>query len=301
MEPVTFGAIERLDAWSGTVNGTTTLPFTVANDDWLLVVTRPLDGWNGDRDIFVGGFTLNEEFPTQRPQHVTALYANVTDPCSVMCYRVHEGTGAATITTPDTVTAWVALVLYRGANQSRGDYQWMLWKGDPFSILDGTFVALPFGSPDGTGICVRVLGTSLIPALEAVDWPEYDTGEINEVAHWTSPLGSPVNGSNVYPGESLRVTITDEATITPTTEQTVTSQGSWDDAYSSGATGSGLLVTVVLTTTNLAELDTDPLNPAPVGPGRLPIGGVPFEEPLGIVDEEGNLLTDEDGNVLIWS
>jgi hypothetical protein len=39
---------------------------------------------------------------------------------------------------------------------------------------------------------------------------------------------------------------------------------------------------------------------APTGIGRLPIGQFIPEEPVGIVDEDGNVLADEVGNELIF-
>lgn len=295
---VSKGRIQRINSWSGIVNGAVNLPFRILNDDRLLIVARALDGWRARADIGVAGFQIGQEYPWDA-QTDNTIWALSDEPATGL-YRVGNVTGPPVIATPDTVTVWVGLVVYRGTDQNSGSDSWMAWIGSPPDTLDGTFQSLDISSPDATGICVRVLGVGLRPPLDIVDWPEYDTGQVDEIVHWTSPAGDPNNGDNVRPGESLRITITDKAAATPTDEQHATSEGPWDDNYYSIPFGSGLLTVLILVTSDIPDLDADPFNPAPVGAGRLPIGGV-TETPLGIVDETGSQIVDEDGNTLIWS
>lgn len=270
---MSVGAIERIGAWSGVVNGTTSIPFTVSDDDRLVAVTRPLNAWQTATDLSVAGFKLSQDYPNLNSTLTSNLDVNPNSPYAITVYRVRRSTGAPTVTTSPTVTAWVALTLYRNVNKyPGGTNSWMGWYDSPPKLMAAS-PSLPFQSPDGTAICLRVLGYSLIPVLAVVDWPEYDNSDLTELAHWTSPAGSPDNGSNTVAGDSLRVTVTEEAVTTPTGYQSATSRGAWDEAYNSTPYGTGMMDTILLATTNVPELPADPLNSAPAGATRLPMGG----------------------------
>jgi len=63
--------------------------------------------------------------------------------------------------------------------------------------------------------------------------------------------------------------------------------------------GSAYYHTFVFGTQSVRLLPTDTTNPAPAGIGRVPAGTI-YGLPLGIIDEEGNQLVDENDDTLIW-
>jgi hypothetical protein len=279
--PTTAGAIDLLAVWTGEIEDSAYLEHELQPDDWLLTIVTPLgtpsdsvdihnvsvgrDGWGWSGPNLNQGVNIYQVISVEGP------------PVLVPSGRCH-----------------LVIAIYRGLAQEERANRYSVsfnWNATYrlTAVQEGiTYQAL-------TSRIADVLYTNMAHDLSSFYYNPLPNGPLL-FSKTFLPAGNPA----IDPDRRVTVQLYDVIGSSPVPGTIVGSDGAWNPDYVS-RWGSGTYHTILFMTQTVELLLPDPDNPAAVGCSHMPIGTVIQEEPLGIVDHEGNQLVDEAGNTLIWS
>lgn len=289
--PAPVAGIERTDVWQQMFTGHTSLPFHLVAGDVIALVCMGLEGTGGTVELH--NFTLrdvNQEDVQEAIGSGPGMYF----------YAVVSASGNQSLDSGEFTVA-ASIAVYRGVVQVVGPAGDDMWWGQYGSVFyNGTIPALSYTSPDGSALCLRGMYLSVPESMYPLLSDQQEASAATVVDTWTIPADT---YQYVDYGEMVTVTLAEErVTASPTEEWNVRSEAEFDyTLYSYMSLVFNSRLTTVVLVSGIGPLEVDLDNPAPLGTDRYPIGTRVPETPVGITDEDGDVLADEDGNELVWA